>query len=53
MPGSTADFSAAPRVSMKAATRMGQHTDEVLSHILGLSDAEIGRLHDSQIVAAA
>ena len=53
MPGSTADFSAAPRVSMKAATQMGQHTDEVLSEILRLSDAEIGRLHDSQIVAAA
>jgi len=25
----------------------------VLNEILGLSDAEIGRLHDSQIVAAA
>ncbi len=53
MPGSTLDFGAAPRVSMQAATQMGQHTDEVLSEILGLGDAEIGRLHDSQIVAAA
>nr|HIA88646.1 2-methylfumaryl-CoA isomerase [Gammaproteobacteria bacterium] len=53
MPGSTLDFGAAPRVSMQAATQMGQHTDEVLSEILGLGDAEIGRLHDSRIVAAA
>jgi hypothetical protein len=29
------------------------HTDEVLDTVLGLSPAEIGRLHDDGIVAAA
>ena len=33
------------------APSLGQHTDEVLAEVLGLSAAEIGRLHDAQIVA--
>ena len=33
------------------APRLGQHTDEVLAQCLGLSSAEIGRLHDDGIVA--
>jgi 2-methylfumaryl-CoA isomerase len=30
---------------------LGQHTDEVLAELLGLSSGEIGRLHDEGIVA--
>jgi 2-methylfumaryl-CoA isomerase len=33
------------------APRLGQHTDEVLANVLGLSGAEIARLHDAGVVA--
>lgn len=33
------------------APRLGQHTDEVLADVLGLSAAEIANLHDRQVVA--
>jgi 2-methylfumaryl-CoA isomerase len=33
------------------APKLGEHTDEVLAGVLGLSGAEIGRLHDSGLVA--
>ncbi|MYH97617.1 MAG: 2-methylfumaryl-CoA isomerase, partial [Acidimicrobiia bacterium] len=33
------------------APRLGQHTDEVLADVLGMSAAEIASLHDNQIVA--
>ncbi|MFV0309475.1 MAG: CoA transferase [Desertimonas sp.] len=33
------------------APLLGQHTDEVLGEVLGLSGAEIGRLHDDGVVA--
>ena len=35
------------------ATRLGQHTDEVLAEVLGLGDAELGTLHDDGIVGGA
>jgi len=35
----------------RPASRLGQHTDEVLSQVLGLSGAEIARLHDTGVVA--
>lgn len=44
-------FGAMPREAPKTAPLLGQHTDEILSGILGLSGAEIGRLHDEKIVA--
>jgi len=34
-----------------SAPRFGQDTDEVLAEVLGLSDAEIGALHDRGVVA--
>ena len=34
-----------------AAPLLGMHTDEVLADVLGLSPAEIGRLHDDGVVA--
>ena len=49
MPGLPLDFSAAPRQPTRPAPRLGEHTDAVLSEVLGLSTAEIGRLHDAGI----
>lgn len=39
------------RAPARPASRLGQHTDEVLSEVLGLSSAEIARLHDAGLVA--
>jgi len=50
-PGLPLDFSAAPRQPTGPAPLLGQHTDEVLSGVLGLGSAEIGRLHDLGIAA--
>jgi 2-methylfumaryl-CoA isomerase len=50
-PGLPLDFSAAPRQPTAPAPLLGEHTDPVLAEVLGLSAAEIGRLHDAGIVA--
>jgi len=50
-PGAPWNFSAFNREPAKPAPRLGQQTDEVLSDVLGLSSAEIGRLHDAGVVA--
>jgi 2-methylfumaryl-CoA isomerase len=47
------NFSAASRLPPGPAPRLGQHTDEILSGILGLSSRAIGKLHDDGIVAGA
>ena len=52
-PGVVADISSETRGPPVAAPRLGQHTDEVLSQRLGLSSAEIARLHDQGLVAGA
>lgn len=36
-----------------AAPRLGSHTEQVLAEVLGLSDIEIARLHDQQLVLCA
>ncbi len=41
----------APPGTTAAAPLLGQHTDEVLSEVLGLDSGAIGRLHDENIVA--
>jgi 2-methylfumaryl-CoA isomerase len=41
----------APPVPPASAPLLGTHTDAVLAEVLGLGDAEIGRLHDAGIVA--
>jgi len=51
MPGSTVDFSAAPRGPTAPAPRLGADTDAVLSGVLGLPDGEIARLRDRGVIA--
>jgi 2-methylfumaryl-CoA isomerase len=51
MPGLPMDFSAEPRRPPRPAPLLGEHTDAILAEVLGLSSAEIGRLHDERIVA--
>src|SRR5271163_2535134 len=51
-PGLPPDFAAAPRRPSHPAPILGEHTDTVLAEVLGLSSAEIGRLHDDGIVAS-
>ena len=43
-------FGAVPRQPPTTAPVLGQHTDEILSGILGLPDHEIARLHDEKVV---
>ena len=45
------DFSALTREPARPAPVLGQHTEQVMTEILGLSGAEYGRLHDDGIVA--
>ena len=50
MPGTPLDFSEFDRLPAKPAPRLGEHTDEILLDVLGLSEAEVGTLHDDGIV---
>ena len=47
------DFAAVPRRPAAPAPVLGQHTEEVLTGVLGLGAAEFGRLHDQGIVRTA
>jgi 2-methylfumaryl-CoA isomerase len=49
--GSPLDFSAVSRVPVAPAPALGAHTDEILLDLLGLSEGDVGRLHDEGIVA--
>ena len=51
MAGSPLHFSESGRLPVRRAPALGEHTDEILSESLGLSDTEIGRLHDREVVA--
>ncbi|HVL89136.1 MAG TPA: CoA transferase [Actinomycetota bacterium] len=51
MPGSPLSFETIPRVPVSPAPRLGEHTDEILADVVGLSGTEIGRLHDAGVVA--
>jgi 2-methylfumaryl-CoA isomerase len=49
--GSPLTFAGLERRPVTPAPVLGQHTDEVLGDVLGLSGTEIGRLHDQGLVA--
>jgi 2-methylfumaryl-CoA isomerase len=50
-PGAMGTIPQDQRGPVQPAPRLGQHTDEVLADLLGLSGAEIGALHDAGVVA--
>ncbi len=51
MPSNPLNFAALESVPVTPAPMLGQHTDEILADMLGLSEGEIGKLHDRGIVA--
>ena len=51
VPGSPIDFGVRERQIPDPAPILGEHTDGILSGILGMSDREIGVLRDKGIVA--
>jgi 2-methylfumaryl-CoA isomerase len=51
MPASPLDFASSGRVAVRRAPLLGEHTEEVLAEVLGLSPREIGTLHDAGFVA--
>jgi 2-methylfumaryl-CoA isomerase len=53
MPGSPLFFSTAAHLDARPAPRLGEHTDEVLADMLGLTAAAIGDLHARGVVAGA
>ncbi len=53
MPGSPLSFEACERLPVRRAPQLGEHTEEVLADVLGLTDAEIGRLRADQVVGGA
>ena len=52
-PGAMGTIPQDARGPVRPAPRLGEHTDEVLAEVLGLSAGEIARLHDAGIVASA
>ncbi|MBW2400653.1 MAG: CoA transferase [Deltaproteobacteria bacterium] len=52
-PGSPLVFESRLRQPASRAPCIGEHTDEILSDILGLGEREIGQLHDERVVAGA
>jgi 2-methylfumaryl-CoA isomerase len=53
VPASPLQLTAAGRLPARRAPLLGEHTEEVLADVLGLSEREIGRLFDAGTVAAA
>lgn len=51
VPGQPLSFGATTREDIRPAPLLGEHTDEILAELLGLSDAAIGALHDKGVVA--
>ena len=50
-PASPLRFVGRNNLPAAAAPQLGQHTEEILADILGLTSGEIGRMHDAGIVA--
>lgn len=53
VPGTPLYYSASLHLDGRPAPRLGQHTDEVLATVLGMSAAQIGELHDHRLIAGA
>ncbi|MFW5833815.1 MAG: CoA transferase, partial [Pseudomonadota bacterium] len=51
MPGSPLQFGDIERLPVRRAPKLGEDTDQILLDVLGLPEAEVGRLHDAGIVA--
>jgi 2-methylfumaryl-CoA isomerase len=51
-PGASMTFAGTERRMPVRAPRLGEHTEEILTRVLGLPDHEIARLHDQGIVAS-
>jgi 2-methylfumaryl-CoA isomerase len=51
MPQNPLGFTAVDKHPVRPAPRLGQHTDEILADILGLTSGEIARYHDAGIIA--
>lgn len=52
-PGAMGTIPQDARGPVLPAPKLGQHTDEVLSEVLGMSGGEIAKLHDAGVVAGA
>jgi 2-methylfumaryl-CoA isomerase len=52
-PGTPLQFEGLERLPPAPAPRLGEHTEQVLTDLLGLSGSEFGRLHDRRIVRTA
>ncbi len=53
VPASPLELTGAGRQPARRAPLLGEHTEEILAGVLGLGDAEIGRLFDAGTVAGA
>ena len=53
VPTSPLDFTASGREPARRAPVLGEHTEAILADVLGLGEAEIGRLFDAGTVAGA
>lgn len=51
VPGAMATLPAQERMPPVRAPRLGEHSDEVLSRLLGLTSGQIGALHERKIIA--
>lgn len=52
IPGAPVTIPQAERLPPPRAPRLGEHSDEVLSEVLGMASGGIGRLHDAGLVAS-
>jgi 2-methylfumaryl-CoA isomerase len=53
MPGTPLDFSAFERLPVRRAPLLGEHTESVLSELLGLTTSEVGRLERDGLIHCA
>jgi 2-methylfumaryl-CoA isomerase len=53
VPGLPVSFAALAREEARPAPRLGEHTEEILSGILGLDSGGIGRLVDQGVVGVS